>query len=127
MTEEAEESKAGRREDPDEAPDIFGRPLATAPVDRASESSLSPPSLPPPKQTTAISSGPFEVAPASLGAPAEEHVASPVSLVPSPVEPPVSIASAMGRDRDVVPLSRIIGIGAAIFVLLVGLSLLLFR
>ncbi len=127
MTEEAEENQA-RREDEAEAPDIFGAKAAPPPVDRASESTISPDLVPPQKQTTAISSGPFAVAAASADA-EPEHAVSPVSLVPSSQAAPlpVSIASAMGRGRDVVPLSRIIGIGAAIFVVLVGLSLLLFR
>jgi hypothetical protein len=62
-----------------------------------------------------ISSGPFEISPASFG---------PVSG-----DAPSSgfVENTTERGRAVMPLSTIVGIGGGIFVVLVALSLLLFR
>ena len=66
------------------------------------------------RQTSAISSGPFEISRASFSSP--------------PEGPPQAVLSnAMERGKPLVPLSRIVGIGCGIFVVLVGLALLLFR
>jgi len=68
-------------------------------------------------RVSAISSGPFEIAPSSL------------SLPPAGTNGPPStvVQNALGRGRPQLPLTAIVGIGAAIFVVLVLLSLLLFR
>lgn len=70
----------------------------------------------PPKQTSAISSGPFEISRASF-APAPQDDLPPSTM----------IANAMGRAKPGLSLGAIAGIGAAILVVAVGLSLLLFR
>lgn len=70
----------------------------------------------PPKQTSAISSGPFEISRASFSqVPAED-------LPPSTV-----IANAMGRGKPALSLGAIAGIGAGVLVVAIGLALLLFR
>lgn len=93
------------------------------PIDRASESVVSPRDeegnavAPPP--IGPISSGQIEIPPESLSVPPPETI----SLVP----PSAIVANALDRGRPMLPLSTIVGIGAGIFVVLVGLSLLLFR
>ncbi len=94
------------------------------PVDRASESIVSSPDWGVGKSTRPaaigpISSGQIEIPPNSLSVPPPESI----SLVP----PSTIVESAMERGQQRMPLSTIIGIGAGIFVVLVGLSLLLFR
>jgi hypothetical protein len=66
-----------------------------------------------PSHEARISSGPFEISPASFGTPSDDVV--PPTFHGSPVR------------RNEMPLSKIVGIGSAIFVVLVGLTLLLFR
>jgi hypothetical protein len=96
------------------------------PVDRDSGWRSSPT-----KQTTAIESGEIEISPASFAAPSSASPGSSnaASLPPASLDPPPSaiIANAMGRGKQRLSLGAIVGIGGAIFVVLVGLALLLFR
>lgn len=99
---------------------------APIPVDRASESVVNPPSVhPPPAIPAAIPSGDIEIPPESF-APTAVSTASPPSF-PDDAPPSVIIANAMRRGQPVMPLRTLVGIGAGIFVVLVALSLLLFR
>ncbi len=101
------------------------------PDDRASESVVSPDKelgadwMAPPagttRQTSAISSGPFDIR-ASLP---PEVPDVPESLPPPP--PSAVTQNALDRGQAVLPLSKLVGIACAIFVVVVGLTLLLFR
>ena len=71
------------------------------------------------KTTTAISSGPFEISPSSFS--------SPPSAPRLSIPPEAVIENAMRRGAPTTSLAAIVGIGCAVFVVLVGLSLLLFR
>jgi hypothetical protein len=108
------------------------------PMDRASESVVNPVDpagrsrdAPLMKQTTAIESGEIEISPASFAAPSSASPSSSgaTSLPPASLDPPPStiIANAMGRGKQRLSLGAIVGIGGAIFLLVVGLALLLFR
>jgi hypothetical protein len=99
---------------------------AAIPVDRASESVVNPPSVhPPPVIPAAVPSGDIEIPPESF-APAAVSTGRPPSFADD-APPSVIIANAMQRGRPVMPLRTLVGIGAGIFVVLVALSLLLFR
>lgn len=102
------QSDAGRLSSTEER-EIFasaaGDPLSAAPK----ESDAS--------RVSAISSGPFEISPSSLSSPPAGTNGPPSTVV----------QNALGRGRPQLPLTAIVGIGAAIFVVLVLLSLLLFR
>lgn len=65
-----------------------------------------------------VSSGPFEISPSSFSSPPPSSKSGPPSAV---------VQNAMERGRSQVSLSAIVGIGCAMFVVLVGLTLLLFR
>ena len=67
---------------------------------------------------SAISSGPFEISPSSFSSPPTGDVSDPPSAI---------VQNAVERGRAPLSLSALVGIGAAIFVVLVALSLLLFR
>ena len=69
-------------------------------------------------RASAISSGPFEISPTSFSSPPSTGVSGPPSAV---------VQNALGRGRQQLSLAAIVGIGAAIFVVLMALSLLLFR
>ncbi len=94
--------------------ELSARNLAPAESDPLGLNSMAPP---PPKQTGAISSGAFEISPASFRPPA----------VPSDLPPSTVIANAMGRNKVGLSLGAIAGIGAGLVALLILLSLLLFR
>jgi hypothetical protein len=103
--------------DEGETPDIFAQSKAPSPVERASESIIGP--LEEPKQTSAISSSPLPVA-----APPDDDVALPSA-------PSASIAPAelyaIDRRKGTLPVRTIVWAGAGVFVVLVALTLLLFR
>ncbi len=84
-------------------------PLAQAPKDADTPS----------KRPSMISSGPFEISPSSFSSP------PPPSRTSGP--PAAVIENAMERGRPQMSLAAIVGIAAAIFVVVVVLSLLLFR
>ncbi len=71
----------------------------------------------PSRRPSMISSGPFEISPSSFSSPPSNPSAPPSAVV----------QNAMERGRPQLSLAAIVGIGAAIFVVLVGLTLLLFR
>ncbi len=94
------------------------------PVDRASESVVSPLdeqgrplSIPPP--IGPVSSGQIEIAPESLSVPPP---ATPSILPPSEIVPNV-----LERGRPGMPLSKIVAISCGVIFVLIALSLLLFR
>lgn len=111
-------------DDKESADQILAPRASTAPVDRASESVVSPRDhenarasvVPSPLKP--ISSGSIEIPRDSL---------LPASEVSSLVPPSTIVSNAMERGRPVLPLSTIVLIGCGVFVVLVALSLLLFR
>jgi hypothetical protein len=111
-------------DDNESAAELLAPRASRAPVDRASESVVSPRDYRDGKAAAPvpigpISSGQIEIPPESRTLPPPEAV----SIVP----PSTIAANAMDRGRSMLPLSTIVGIGAGIFVVLVVLSLLLFR
>jgi hypothetical protein len=124
-----------RNDDGSEAKDSVPARPAAPPIDRASESIVNPIDpgagrrAPPPKQTDAIESGEFDLSPASFS-PSSGPTSSPAtSSPPASLDPPPStiIANALGRGKQKLSIGAIVGIFCAIFVVLVGLTLLLFR
>jgi hypothetical protein len=110
--------------------DLTSSPKAPLPMDRASESVVNPPSIGRVQivRGPTISSGEIEIPPESFS-PIAVSVANPPS---SHQPPPLSaglggVPTAMGRAQPALPLSTMVGIGLAVFVVLVGLALLLFR
>jgi hypothetical protein len=97
----------------------------SVPADRASESVVSDFGADgigaPPKRTSAISSGPFEISRESFSSPPRE------SYEPAHGPPSAVIANAMSRGQKGLPLSTIVWIGGGVVVVLLGLALLLFR
>lgn len=102
------QSDAGRLSSAEEEA-IFASPA------RASQSEA--PEEPDRGRVSAISSGPFEISPPSLSSPPASTNGPPSAVVQNALE----------RGRPQLPLSAIVGIAAAIFLVLVLLSLLLFR
>ena len=72
----------------------------------------------PSKHPSMISSGPFEIAPSSFSAPPPSRSSGPPLAV---------VENAMSRGRPQLSVSAIVAIAAAVIVVLIGLSLLLFR
>ena len=71
----------------------------------------------PSRRPSMISSGPFEISPSSFSSPPSNPSGPPSAVV----------QNAMERGRPQLSLAVIVGIAGAIFVVLVGLTLLLFR
>jgi hypothetical protein len=103
----------------------------SAPVDRASESIVNPSydgdvrPIPGAKTAPAISSGQIEITPDSFS-PVAASTASPSSTVSDP-PPSAVLANARDRATPKMPLTAVVGIACAVFVVLTGLALLLFR
>jgi hypothetical protein len=105
--------------DEGEAPDIFAQSKAPSPVERASERIIGPAEEP--KQRSAISSSPPAIAPHDPDDEAPSIPASPSTLI-APAE-----LYAIDRRQGTLPLRTIVLAGACVLVVLVGLTLLLFR
>jgi hypothetical protein len=119
MTSEGDKESAAKLIDPTKS---------TAPVERASESIVAPtdhdsigrakpPAIPPPAVSGQIELG-QDVYP--------ETPAEGVSVVPPP-PPPSFMTNPHQRAQQGMPLSRLVGISAGVIVVVVALSLLLFR
>lgn len=118
------------RPEEEETPDIFGRaPAREAHVDRASESIVSSVAPAEPLPIGAISSSPLDIAKDLDDAPVSVGPALSIAPVPHGTDssPEILAATIARGGRSVLPLRTVIGIGAAIFVVAVGLALLLFR
>lgn len=69
-------------------------------------------------RVSTVSSGPFEISPSSFSSPPPSAGSGPPSAI---------VQNAMERGRPQLSLGAIVGIGCAVFLVLVGLTLLLFR
>ena len=99
--------------------------LSSAEEEEIFTSAAKDPLAQPPKESdpsadrvSAISSGPFEIAPSSFSSPPPSRTSGPPAAV---------VQNALERGRPQLSLAAIVGIGAAVLLVLVGLSLLLFR
>jgi hypothetical protein len=103
-----------------EAPDIFGPSMAPSPIDRASESIMGPGAEN--DAPSAVSSSPLAVA-------GDDDEAPAASLPPEPAQPSIPPAQLYAIDRrtQTLPTQTIVLAGAGVFVVLVLLTLLLFR